>query len=137
MSAPNFSTFIHDGIIICPCCHETIEVKRRVGEGATYVHKWKQIPDKLMKVIRTWLYTVELRHARMTKVQLRHRMINYGVDMTESSCSARVSELLGLGVITYHAGEKQSPHYTTTPPKYSLNHEKAVQVLDARGVLKR
>ena len=137
MSDSTLFAYVHNKKIDCPHCHEEIEIRRKVGEGATYVHEWKRLPKKLHSIILCWMSKDDMRNSALTKVQLRHKLINYCIDTTEQSSSARISELLGLKVVEYIAGYKTAPHHTAQPPRYKLNLVRAAEIINNAGNLWR
>ena len=125
------------GAITCPGCHLTFRALRaRRGDGAQYVDEWHRIPAQLVKMLSVWLSDDTLRETPTTKRELRLRLANLNLTITENACAARVSELLGLRLIFIMEPERRPrPHDTESAPRYMLNIDRVTKVLNAGGRL--
>jgi len=131
------SAYAYNRHIICPSCDCHIEIKRRTGEGATYVSDWRRVPAKLMMMIEAWCRSDDMSGAELTKVQLRHKWIAHGIPLTENAASARLSELVGIKIAEYIPGHKTAPHHTRQPPRYRLRLHRAIDLLETGGILRQ
>lgn len=123
--------------VTCPeCDHEFIPIRNKCGEGAQYVKNWKTLPEQLGIILSLWLSVPELRNEPREKSELYHFFAIRGHFCKEDPFNARISELLGLGLISMSRNKKSHPHKTITPPKYTLDIHKATKILNDGGVLK-
>ncbi len=90
--------------IICP------NVKRTTGKGAGYVKDWKILSSDLMRILVTWYEDDRLKERSMQKKHLRQHLGTRGVFINEDPMNARVSELLGLGLVSM-TKKMGKPHY--------------------------
>ena len=126
---------IHNNIITCPHCNNAVHVKRKGGGGASYVADWKKLNPECQKILTVWMSHDDLRNSAFEKTELRHKLTSWGLMLNEGPFNARISELLGLGLISTTMQVKSGPHKTKTPPKYYLNHLKVYNVLNNGGLL--
>lgn len=127
------SAQIHDGRITCPHCKHTVQVVRKYGAGATYVGRWRALPVNCGKVLAVWVGS-ELRHVVATKKRLRDVLADNGLVLTPNACNARISELVGLGIVQMTRYDTEH-HDTKHAPMYTLNLERAEHVLNEGGKL--
>ena len=101
-------------------------VKRTSGKGAGYVKNWKMLSNDLMKILSTWYNTDYMRNRGWEKKHLRSELQSHGVYINEDPMNARMSELLGLGLVVMR---------TKTKPEYRLVVDSVSTVLDNNGRL--
>ena len=113
------SVQIIDRHVQCPSCSCTFAVRRGTrGEGAQYVHNWKKIPSRIMAIKAHWQ---QLPSKPYSKIRLRSVLQMRGLFMSEYAFAARISEMLGLGMIRVATKEeRQTVDYTTKAPMYVL-----------------
>ena len=130
---------IRDNLVRCPNCSVDIPVRRQNprGEGAAYVDEWKAVTTQIMNIMQCWLSHSDLHDVPHTKVSLRETLATHGLTLSENACSARVSEMLGLGVIRLAGVERrETPHRTITSPRYRLNTDYVTRLINRGGRLK-
>lgn len=130
---------IVDNLVRCPNCDTHFPVQRQNprGEGAAYVNEWKAVPTQIMNMMQCWLSHEDLSDVPHTKVSLRDTLAKHGLALSENASSARISELLGLGIIRLAGVERrETPHRTVTSPRYRLNTDYAIRLINEGGKLK-
>lgn len=123
--------------ITCESCGHVQPVRRQNprGSGASYVREWTRLPRQQMKILACWL-SHDDEWGPITKVDLRRALGFCHIPLTENSSSARVCELLGLGLIRLAGVERrETPHRTTAAPRYRVAKEAAARVLNQDGGL--
>ena len=91
------SAIIHNRKITCPHCKESVTVRRSYGAGAGYVRDWNVVPLNLQKLMTGIIDLCE--DTWYMKADLRNHWDSYGMKMSDNAANARVSELVGLGVL--------------------------------------
>jgi len=112
-----------------------VNVKRKSGSGASYAKSWEYVPENCMMILRTWLAHYFLSSRAWKKKDLREELIRWGVYINEDPMNARMSELLGLGLITMSKNEKDSTFHTRVVPEYRLVLDKVATVVKNKGKL--
>jgi len=130
------SAEIHNGQITCPHCDEIVQVTRTTGKGATYTTAWKKLPKRCQDILLVWVSEPKL-WGWTTKSKIREILGRHGLQISEDSINARVSELLGCDLIHIRMldREETKAHHTRKIPEYSLNTHHACRVLSAGGKL--
>lgn len=128
---------VYDRMVECPHCRETFEVQQAPrGSGATYVRKWEKIPPQLAGIMAAWISDQRMLTHAVTKVQARRMLAENGMTLTENAASARLSELLGLGMIRIaKREERETATYTGSAPQYMINTRKALNLINSGGYL--
>lgn len=122
--------------VTCPSCEcEFTPRRNKAGEGAQYVKDWKKLPDKLQRILAVWISKPTLRYEVLTKDRIFTELIKAGLFIKEDPFNARISELLGLGLITMVRYEKDSPHHNISIPKYFVSISKVTKILNNNGEL--
>ena len=111
-----------DVTIICP------NVRRTSGKGAGYVKNWTVLTHDLMKILVTWNNESIMRGNPYEKKLLRKWLATRGCVINEDPMNARVSELLGLGLVSMNRDQGK--------PQYKLMLDKVSTVLNNSGRLK-
>lgn len=122
---------INNGSITCPHCENVVDVKQQ-RIGATYTQSWETVPPRCLQIVSWWMNTFP--HVAISKQQLLH---TYGKHhpISTGGFFARVSELLGLGIISSSKEVLDGVHRTRVTPVYTLNQTKARSVLKHKGRL--
>ena len=124
------SAIIHNRRIICPHCKERITVRRSYGEGAGYVADWDRIPAGLVKLM---LQLDDMKDdVWYDKTDLKMRWDARGKTMSDNALNARVSELVGLGVLRMRRHQDTKYHDTDNAPQYEIQH-KTIDKLYSNG----
>jgi hypothetical protein len=126
-------TLINNGHITCPYCSHIVDVKQQ-RKGATYTQSWNKVPPRCLSIINWWMNS----HASKTlsKQQLLHSYSRYHPTASTGGFFGRVSELLGLGLITQSKEIFEGEHRTRSIPMYRLNEKKARSVITHEGRLR-
>ena len=125
------AVMIRNRHVECPECNHTFEVRRTTGEGATYVKDWKSVPMRCQQVISLWLSYPDLANRNVTKDYAYGYCVTAGLKTTAGAFFARVSELVGLGILKPTTTNDGSDiHDTTRAPKYRLDVGRAVDLLN-------
>ena len=112
-----------------------IEVKRASGTGATYTADWITIPDRCKQILAMWLSHDNLREYPRTKEWAYQFCKKVGLKTTTGAFFARVSELVGVKALISCGETKSSPVDTDDAPRYYVNLDRAVYLLNG-GKLK-
>ena len=120
-------------MIECPNCH--YQFTRQTGKGASYAKDMKKLSLVNMKILVVWFSNKQLRDGCWEKKILRNELKNYGLEVSEDPFNARISELLGLGIISATPQIKSSPTNTSRAPEYVLNIPLATKIINKNGRL--
>ena len=137
-SSPPTSVVIENRTVTCPHCHENFPVKRKAGGGASYVNDWRKVPQKCLKILVVWISQTDMINTKFEKKDLRAKLADNGLHIKEDPFNARISELLGLGLVNTSINEKRikDTHYTQKVPQYSLILHRACRLLNDGGRLR-
>ena len=127
------TTLINNGHITCPYCSHIVDVKQQ-RNGATYTQTWNKVPPRCLSIINWWMNS----HASksLSKQQLFHSYSRHHPTSSTGGFFGRVSELLGLGLITQSKETFEDEHRTRVIPVYRLNEKKARSVINHEGRLR-
>jgi|GEM_PF-3627036 hypothetical protein len=125
-------TLISNGSITCPHCEHIVDVKQQ-RIGATYTQSWEKIPPKCMQIVNWWMNSHSTKS--LTKQQLLYSYSKYHPTASTGGFFARISELLGLGIITASKEVLDGEHRTRVIPVYTLNKTRARSVIFHGGKL--
>ena len=100
---------VRDGCVTCPRCSHEFRVTRKTEGGATYAGG-RRPSGTHARIMRAWL---DLPDEPFTRADLESKL---KLDMPPSGFVARLSELVGMGLVVQFEGHK---------PKYSLDRKRA------------
>lgn len=123
---------INNGSITCPHCENIVDVKQQ-RKGATYTQNWDKVPPRCMQIIQWWLNSHPTQS--LSKIQLLNSFGRYHPTQSTGGFFARVSELLGLEIITASKEVMEGEHRTRVIPVYTLNQTKARSLINHGGKL--
>mgnify|MGYP001034788049 FL=1 len=123
---------INNGSITCPHCENIVDVKQQ-RKGATYTQNWETVPPRCMQIIQWWINSHPTQS--LTKLQLLHSFSRYHPTASTGGFFARVSELLGLGIISASRETMEGEHRTRITPVYTLNQIRARSLINHGGKL--
>jgi len=109
-----------------------VDVKQQ-RKGATYTQNWEKVPPRCMQIIKWWLSSHPTQS--LTKLQLLHSFGRHHPTASTGGFFARVSELLGLGIISVSKEVMDGEHRTRVTPVYTLNQTKTRSLINHGGKL--
>lgn len=124
--------------VTCPECGHEFAARARRGEGATYAKDWDHLPQKCLDMLDTWMDVYSKGYVAdepVDKVALRKLLAAFGLPISEDAMNARMSELLGTGLVGITQETRSSAHETKQPPKYYMQIPRVLPVLSNRGKL--
>ena len=129
------TVLIENRHVTCPHCGEEFEVKRKNDGGATYVQEWKTLNKSHLDILQIWISRENLWSMPRTKEFAYKLCTGYGLKMNPGPFFSRISELVGLRIMSQSGQKKENPHYTSKAPEYTINMDLACKVLNAGGKL--
>lgn len=126
---------IVNGRIVCPHCQTIVNVKRAYGTGATYVDDWTRLPPKIIKILSIWLDPANYQF-RHTKRQIDAFLRSAGLHLSPAAFGGRMSELVGLGLVSMQIYNDTQYHNTVKAPTYVLDFDKVTEILNNGGKLR-
>lgn len=109
-------------------------MRRKGGGGASYTRDWKSVTAQCKEIMAIWVSCDTLREHAITKERAIALLRYYGLKITTGSALARISELVGLGVLVQVSRNvKNAPHDTARAPTYLLDAAVCSRILNAGG----
>jgi hypothetical protein len=125
-----------DGHITCPECKCIVTVIQNKSIGASYAKKWEKLHPIHTQFLTWWVSTPSRRYETYTKTELLELFKQEtGINVTDDSFNARISELLSAGtefgqpLLTRSRNVKDSIHHTSKAPVYQLNIKRVMDVI--------
>lgn len=126
-----------DRTVVCPSCGTTIQTKRAPrGTGAQYVQKWTHCGAKILAILGVWQADRRFQWPVTKNEAITIMQGHPGMTASTGSMYARLSEMIGLGLLRISDSEYKLPgsHDTAKAPRYLLT-DKARRVFQAGGRL--
>ncbi len=126
-----------DGMEVkCPNCDHIFDSASVRGKGAQYTKDWTNIGKPLLNMCAFWISESDIRNHALPKSALLAYFNEQGFRMAALPFSGRISELLGLGLVSIQDGEIKE-EWTTSAPSYRLNIHKVSEILNKGGNLQK